>query len=334
MMRKTILALALSSALGVATTQLLAVDKAVEPGLSYHTFIETNGTLSGRIWFAICCDCSGTGDETSPFSIGDDDDDGGCGGSCCNCPPVEDETSPIRMDERTGGQHGDDDDDDDDDDDGGACDGSGSLDVGGVTVDLFDGDGNLVDSQVSAQDGSYSFSDLAEGSYRVQVADLTLPSGVRPVFDVDGTTTQHRAVVQLDSGENRSGVDFGYGGCAPGTGTLGYWKNHPDAWPEEQITVGGVTYGKDEAIAILRTPSRGDKTYDLFKQLVAAQLNVQIGNPSSCVTVTIAEADAWLVTYPLGSRVRSSSSAWATGAPLHATLDDYNNGELCAPHRG
>ena len=29
--------------------------------------------------------------------------------------------------------------------------------------------------------------------------------------------------------------------CSPGTGTPGYWMNHPDAWPVEGIVIGGVT---------------------------------------------------------------------------------------------
>jgi hypothetical protein len=37
--------------------------------------------------------------------------------------------------------------------------------------------------------------------------------------------------------------------------------------------------------------------------------------------------------YPAGSNVSGGSAAWTVGAPLHQTLDDYNNGRLCAPHR-
>jgi hypothetical protein len=121
--------------------------------------------------------------------------------------------------------------------------------------------------------------------------------------------------------------------AAPGTGTIGYWKTHPEAWPVQQITVGGKIYTKSQAIQWMGTSSSGDKTIDLFKQLVAAKLNVLIGNQASCISSTIFSADAWLVSYPLGSRVKSSGSAWQTGGPLHERLDDYNNGELCAPHR-
>ncbi len=120
----------------------------------------------------------------------------------------------------------------------------------------------------------------------------------------------------------------------PGTGTIGYWKTHPNDWPVEEIVMGGVTYTKAEAIAIMWQPIKGDKSLNMFNQLVAAKLNVIIGNDSSCIADTIAAADAWMVTYPPGSGVGASSPAWQVGGPLHDTLDDYNNGLLCAPHRG
>lgn len=120
----------------------------------------------------------------------------------------------------------------------------------------------------------------------------------------------------------------------PGTGTIGYWKTHPDAWPVDEIEIGGVTYTKAEAISIMKQPVKGDKTLNMFAQLVAAKLNVIIGNDSSCIADTIAAADAWMATYPPGSGVGASSPAWQVGGPLHDKLDDYNNGRLCAPHRG
>ena len=120
----------------------------------------------------------------------------------------------------------------------------------------------------------------------------------------------------------------------PGTGTPGYWKNHPGAWPVDSITIGGVTYTKAQAIAIMEQSVAGDKTYTLFDALVAAKLNVLIGNPSSCIADTIAAADAWMATYgPVGSKVSASSYAWKVGEPLYYKLDRYNNGYLCAPPR-
>jgi len=118
----------------------------------------------------------------------------------------------------------------------------------------------------------------------------------------------------------------------PGTGTPGYWKNHPEAWPVDSITIGGIVYTKDEAIAWMQTPVNGDKTKTMFAHLVCAKLNVIIGNESSCIDETISDADDWMALHPVGSGVEGKSAAWTEGAPLATLLDDYNNGLLCAPH--
>ncbi len=76
-----------------------------------------------------------------------------------------------------------------------------------------------------------------------------------------------------------------------------------------------------------------DKTTTMFSSLVPAMLNVMIGNDGSCVSAAIAAGNAWMATYPVGSNVAASSSAWSVGEPIHQTLDAYNNGLLCAPHR-
>jgi len=118
----------------------------------------------------------------------------------------------------------------------------------------------------------------------------------------------------------------------PGTGTPGYWKNHPEAWPVDSITIGEDTYTKEQAIALISMPD-GDKSYTLFRAYVSAYLNVQIGNDSSCVASTLVSAYDWLNIYEPGSKVKASSDAWKLGEPLYLLLDNYNNGLLCAPHR-
>jgi SdrD B-like domain len=118
----------------------------------------------------------------------------------------------------------------------------------------------------------------------------------------------------------------------PGTGTPGYWKNHPEAWPVGSITVGGYTYTKAQAIAWLGKVGK-DKTTTMFSSLVSAKLNLIAGNPGSCVSAAITAADKWMASNPVGSNVAGSSAAWAYGEQFHITLDNYNNGRLCAPHR-
>ncbi|OHB64808.1 MAG: hypothetical protein A2Y76_13325 [Planctomycetes bacterium RBG_13_60_9] len=121
--------------------------------------------------------------------------------------------------------------------------------------------------------------------------------------------------------------------CCPGTGSPGYWMNHPEAWPQCTICIGEVSYCKDRAIELMKAPTAGDKTCTLFQALVAAKLNVLIGNCSCCIDCTISQADTWLIDNPLKSNVRGNSCAWKCGEPLYCKLDAYNNGQLCAPSR-
>lgn len=124
----------------------------------------------------------------------------------------------------------------------------------------------------------------------------------------------------------------------PGTGTPGYWKNHPEAWPVLQITLGTPgceqTFTKSAAISKFNDGGGSDKRWTLFRALVCAKLNVLIGNDSSCIAATIAAADAWWCQYGIGTTRRpAKSQAWREGEPLYLLLDGYNNGLLCAPHR-
>ena len=116
------------------------------------------------------------------------------------------------------------------------------------------------------------------------------------------------------------------------TYTLGYWKNHPDAWPVQEITIGNETYTKEEAIAILETPTDGDATYILAHQLIPAKLNVLNGADPSAVETTIADADEWLIEHPLGGDPADPDRA--QGIALAETLDAYNNGEIGPGHCG
>jgi cell division septation protein DedD len=124
-------------------------------------------------------------------------------------------------------------------------------------------------------------------------------------------------------------VNVGILSPTPGTGctySQGYWKNHPDAWPVEEITIGGVTYPKMEAIAILEISPEGDATYILAHQLIAAKLNIANGADPSAVADTINAADRWLVAHPLESDPRDL--ARAEGIAMAETLTEYNEGAI------
>jgi hypothetical protein len=188
--------------------------------------------------------------------------------------------------------------------------------------------------------GGFYMIDLPPGPTTVSVL---IPTGTQASptdvgddsFDSDGTPNGGGFSVATNVPANGRATDFGFYTlpvASPGTGTPGYWKNHPEAWPVPSITIGGISYTKAQAIAWLMNVGK-DKTTTMFSHLVSAKLNLLIGNDGSCVNPTIAAADAWMATYPVGSNVAGSSAAWAAGEPLAITLDNYNNGRLCAPHR-
>ena len=192
-------------------------------------------------------------------------------------------------------------------------------------------------------DGFYYFNVFSAGTYSIGVQ---IPQGMETspanvggaaAVDSDGVsdTFGFSTTTVTFAGGGNSDTDFGFFTTAaqnPGTGTPGYWKNHPDAWTVPGITVGGVYYTKAQAIAWLGKVGK-DKTATMFSSLVPAMLNVLIGNQGSCVNSTIAAANTWLATYHLGSNVAASSYAWTIGEPMHQQMDAYNNGLLCAPHR-
>jgi len=223
---------------------------------------------------------------------------------------------------------------------------AGETGIEGAKVSLIYGTDTL--TAETGSDGFY-FIYVPDGTYPIGVlvplgtqtsppnvgSDDTLDSdGVPDGFGFSGTTV---TVVYADNPD----TDFGF--FTPsvqqpvGTGTPGYWKNHPEAWPASiavnGIVVGGHTYTKDEAISALGKVGK-DKTYTMFSSLLPAMLNVWIGTNDGCIKAAIKAGNAWMATYgPAGQNVPASSYAWSIGEPTHMTLDAYNNGRLCAPHR-
>jgi hypothetical protein len=113
--------------------------------------------------------------------------------------------------------------------------------------------------------------------------------------------------------------------------TQGFWKNHPDAWPIQQLELGNVSYTEDQLLDILHQPVQGNGLLALAHQLIAAKLNIANGAPNDCINETIADADDLigdLVVPPIGNGFLDPN---VTAHDVMA-LDDYNNGRLCAPH--
>jgi len=215
------------------------------------------------------------------------------------------------------------------------CDGLQDWDEPGmpdVEVRLTDCDGEVLTNAWTDADGYYVFTGLAAGDYSVLfVAPPAYgfsPAGGDSEAD---PATGATPCFSLASGE--TSLTWAAGLCpleAPGVRGQGYWKNHPDNWPVEQIDIGGVTYDKCDAILIMQLPTRGDKSLNMFEQLVATKLNVLLGNEADCIEGTIVMADLWMEMNP--QPVPARSPAWKNeGAYLCSELDAYNNGWLCAP---
>jgi hypothetical protein len=160
------------------------------------------------------------------------------------------------------------------------------------------------------------------------------------VVAADGSYTDCRSVPEGTVGQTEN---FGVGQpkkWGPGTGTPGYWKNHPEAWQSYSggITIGGEFYTQAEALALMSKPVAKDKVINMFASLVSAKLNVMLNNNPPCINPTVDAADVWMSVYGQKSHqsVAASSAAWVGtggGDGLHQTLDEYNNGVICSPHR-
>jgi len=126
----------------------------------------------------------------------------------------------------------------------------------------------------------------------------------------------------------------GEGEAPPGTGTIGYWKNHPEEWPVTELVIGGTVLSQSELLDILDM-SGGNKPGRMAKQLIATELNILAGNDDSCIEGSVAAAHTWLTQYPVGTQGGAVNQAWSSGGDdLKNMLDYYNNGLLaCADHR-
>ena len=228
-------------------------------------------------------------------------------------------------------------------DDGDGVQNEGEPGIPGVVVILRDSLGQVLGTTTTDANGNYSFEVegrredpdnpgvvILDGTYTVEVAPENWVAG-GVLYGLTATTPEPQTNTVIDA--NVMTYDFGYAPASPGTVSPGYWKTHPNDWPVESITIGGVTYSKAEAIATMNLKKDTDKTYDLFRGLVSAKLNVLIGNVQFCIYGAILDADDWMAANPVGSGVKANSSAWQQIAGTNQMLYDYNLGLLCAPYR-
>ncbi len=170
-------------------------------------------------------------------------------------------------------------------------------------------------------------------SVDVEIGDTNDETGVSGTWHselVDGTTYVFCATALGGASANSPlSVTLEKGTTSQGrhcTFTIGYWKNHPSAWPVSSLTLGSVSYSKAQLLQILGQPTVGNGLVSLAKQLIAAKLNLAMGADGSSILPTVAAADALigaLVVPPIGSGHLAPSGC----SGLTQTLDDFNNDE-------
>uniref|UniRef100_A0A832I693 Uncharacterized protein n=1 Tax=Eiseniibacteriota bacterium TaxID=2212470 RepID=A0A832I693_UNCEI len=193
--------------------------------------------------------------------------------------------------------------------------------------------------------GAYTTFKLGAGeSVVVEIGDLLMETGVTTNFEHelgDGSTAPTDWVVCAyalgGAGSTRSAYSLNAQGMTTlsqnCTYTIGYWKNHPSAWPVLNLTLGTVNYTQAQLLSILASPVKGNGLVSLAHQLIAAKLNVANGADPSAAAAAIAAADALiggLVVPPVGAGYLPPSATSATTQ----ILDDYNNGIIGPGHCG
>jgi hypothetical protein len=122
--------------------------------------------------------------------------------------------------------------------------------------------------------------------------------------------------------------------CNPGqncTYTQGYWKNHPDVWPLQSLTLGAVSYNESQLLQILNRPAQGNGLVILAHQLIATKLNIANGADPTAVQQSVIDADnmiGGLIVPPIGNGYLSPGQTSA----LTETLTEYNEGTIGPGH--
>ena len=193
---------------------------------------------------------------------------------------------------------------------------AGEPGLAGVDVTLSDGAAFNV-STTTVADGTYGFVDIPPGAYTVGIDTASLPVGVIPTYDLDGTGTAHSTALTLAPGDDRSDVDFGYQpltdlritkSVSPasrnGSGNLIYLIEVENLGPSEATGV-TVTDNLPPELAAVATAGcaedpggvptctlgtiapGGSASYEITATIVTAQLPEQITNSASVDAVEV-----------------------------------------------
>ena len=106
--------------------------------------------------------------------------------------------------------------------------------------------------------------------------------------------------------------------------TLDFWLARPESWPAAELILGGESYSKEEALAILETQDEDDAAFLVAKQFIVTQLNLLDGADGSSIEAAVREAETWLGDHPPGSNPIGAEGE--RGLTIAGLLADYNNG--------
>jgi hypothetical protein len=216
----------------------------------------------------------------------------------------------------------------------------GDTPVQNVTVVVTNTGGTLSMTAATKADGTFwiELPHTPDG-YHAYLRPDTVPAGASIVLPVNGIHAfALKDGVEFDRFEQANFLlnCAAEPGPSPspsteGARSPGYWKNHPEAWPVDTITIGGIAYSRAEALEMLNAKGGSDRSTTMFSHLLATRLNLLSGTEAACIEDTVDAADAWLAEFPPESDVKANSAAWKTAEKWKDMLDAYNNGQLCAP---
>jgi hypothetical protein len=109
----------------------------------------------------------------------------------------------------------------------------------------------------------------------------------------------------------------------------GYWDSHPESWLRvPSLAIGSVVYPREQLLAILHEPARGNGLVALAHELIATKLNMLLGAlPPAAIANAMSQADALI-----GSKVVPPAGAGRlspyTTRTLTWLLRAFNTGRI------
>lgn len=181
----------------------------------------------------------------------------------------------------------------------------------------------------------FTRSDNCAESFSVTPIQLSLPNTINQGAAVAIEPITGRIQVAWRQFENAT-LDCTY--------KASFWRTNPEAWPVEQVELAGMILRKGNGGQLVVETADADdendtEAYDEFdfsddadrpsgvlRQLLAAWLNILNGSDPGIIVSELAEAEAWLVTNPLGTHPKSDVKR--RGNDLRKILRDYNKGKI------